>query len=82
MEALEEERLKVSSPKTPHNGKSALQRHPKMKGQQEAFGEIAPKEGSYEKQGKNQSSEGLKQQGFGTQGAKGGGGGISDTPGP
>ena len=45
-----------------------------MKGQQEAFGEIAPKEGSYEKQGKNQSSEGLKQQGFGTQGAKGGGG--------
>ena len=71
MEALEKERLKVSSPKTLQNGRL---------GQQEAFGEIAPKEGNYEKQGKNQSLEGLKQQGLWYPGSPRGG--ISGTPGP
>ena len=32
-----------------------------MESQQEAFGETTPKEGTYEKHGKNQSSEGLEQ---------------------
>ena len=35
-----------------------------MEGQQEAFGKTTPKEGNYEKQGKNQSLEGLEQQGL------------------
>ena len=34
-----------------------------MEGQQEAFGKTTPKEGNYEKQGKNQSSEELEQHG-------------------
>ena len=45
-----------------------------MEGQQEAFGETAPKEGNYEKQGKNQSSEGLEQQGLWYPGSPRGGG--------
>ena len=45
-----------------------------MEGQQEAFGETTPKEGNYEKQGKNQSSEGLEQQGLWYPGSPRGGG--------
>ena len=41
---------------------SAPQGYPRMESQQEAFGETAPKEGNYEKQGKNPLSEGLEQQ--------------------
>ena len=49
-----------------------------MEGQQEAFGETTPKEGNYEKQGKNQSLEELKQQGLWYLGSQRGG--ISGTP--
>ena len=51
-----------------------------MESQQEAFGETTPKEGNYEKQGKNQSLEGLEQQGLWYPGSPRGG--ISGTPGP
>ena len=49
-----------------------------MVSQQETFGETAPKEGNYEKQGKNPSSEELEKQGLQYPESQGGISGTSE----